>query len=63
MTLDINPEWVTFNFFNHPNPADPSQVQPEKLYPQMQRPSTRYLGPTKESRDFVTVSLPSAPAG
>ena len=58
MTLDINPEWVTFNFFNHPNPANPSQVQPQKLYPQMQRPATRYLGPTKESRDFITVSLP-----
>ncbi len=63
MTLDINPEWVTFNFFNHPNPADPSQVQPQKLYPQMQRPATRYLGPTEESRDFITVSLPATPAG
>jgi hypothetical protein len=26
----------------------------------MQRPATRYLGPTTESRDFFTVSLPSA---
>ena len=24
MTLDINPEWVTFNFFDHPDPAIPS---------------------------------------
>lgn len=63
MTLDINPEWVTFNFFNHPNSANLSQVQPQKLYPQMQRPATRYLGPTKESRDFIRVSLPSTPAG
>jgi hypothetical protein len=50
MTLDINPEWVTFNIY---------QPAPVKLYPQMQRPATRYLGPTKESRDFFTVSLPA----
>jgi hypothetical protein len=56
MTLDINPEWVTFNFFSHPNPANPSQVVPAKLYPQMQRPADRYLGPTDESRDFFMVS-------
>lgn len=58
MTLDINPEWVTLNFYGHPNPADPAQVAPSKLYPQMQRPATRYLGPTNESRDFFMVSLP-----
>ena len=58
MTLDINPEWVTFNFFSHPNPADPMEVDPAKLYPQMQRPATRYLGPTQESRDFFALSLP-----
>jgi hypothetical protein len=56
MTLDINPEWVTFNLFGHPNPADPTQVSAARLYPQMQRPATRYLGPTRESRDFFTVS-------
>ncbi|MDQ6783102.1 MAG: phosphodiester glycosidase family protein [Actinomycetota bacterium] len=56
MTLDINPEWVTFNLFNHPNAKDPSQVDASKLYPQMQRRATRYLGPTRESRDFFTVS-------
>ena len=56
MTLDINPEWVTFNFYNHPNPANPAQVQAAKLYPQMQRPATRYIGPGPESRDFFTVS-------
>jgi hypothetical protein len=56
MTLDINPEWVTFNFFSHTNPTDPTQVQPVKLYPQMQRPADRYLGPTPESRDFFMVS-------
>jgi hypothetical protein len=58
MTLDINPEWVTFNFFSHHNPLAPAQLAPASLYPQMQRPDTRYLGPTKESRDFITISLP-----
>ena len=56
MSLDINPEWVTFNLFSHPDPADPAQVTAAKLYPQMQRPATRYLGPTPESRDFFTIS-------
>lgn len=56
MTLDINPEWVTFNFFTHSNPASPSTVVPTKLYPQMQRSAYRYLGPTEESRDFFEVS-------
>lgn len=58
MSLDINPEWVTFNFFQHDAGA-PSQISALKLYPEMQRPATRYLGPTPESRDFFTVSLPS----
>jgi hypothetical protein len=61
MTLDLNPEWVTFNFFGHPDPADPSRVQAAKLYPQMQRPATRYLSPSPESRDFFAVSR--APPG
>jgi hypothetical protein len=58
MTLDINPEWVTFNFFSHPDAANMSQIVPSSLYPQMQRPADRYLGPTRESRDFFTVSIP-----
>ncbi|MDQ2728716.1 MAG: phosphodiester glycosidase family protein [Actinomycetota bacterium] len=58
MTLDINPEWVTFNLFNHPNPADRSQINAVKLYPQMQRAATRFLGPAPEDRDFFTVSTP-----
>jgi len=58
MSLDINPEWVTFNFFTHTDPTQPSLVTPSKLYPQMERPADRYLGPTHESRDFFTVSLP-----
>ncbi|MGH9078010.1 MAG: phosphodiester glycosidase family protein [Acidimicrobiales bacterium] len=58
MTLDINPEWVTFNLFGHPDPTQPAQVVATKLYPQMQRPATRYLGPAEESRDFFVVSAP-----
>jgi hypothetical protein len=53
MTLDINPEWVTFNLY---------QPSPTKLYPQMQRSAYRYLGPTREARDFFTVSIPGNPA-
>lgn len=55
MTLDLNPEWVTFNIFQS---ADPSKIAATKLYPQMQRPASRFLGPTRESRDFFTVSMP-----
>jgi hypothetical protein len=55
MTLDINPTWVTFNLFDHPDPADPWAVTGYKLYPQMERPADRYL--TAESRDFFTISL------
>ncbi len=59
MSLDINPEWVTFNFFTHPSAPDRATAAVgTKLYPEMQRPSTRYLGPTAESRDFFTVSVP-----
>jgi len=58
MTLDINPEWVTFNFYSHPNAHDAAEIVAAKLYPQMQRSATRYLGPTQESRDFFTISLP-----
>jgi hypothetical protein len=60
MTLDINPEWVTFNLYSHA-PGNAAVVLAAKLYPQMQRPATRYLGPERESRDFFAVSLPSAP--
>ncbi|MHB1536187.1 MAG: phosphodiester glycosidase family protein [Acidimicrobiales bacterium] len=59
MTLDINPYWVTFNFFSHPSATDPSLISASKLFPQMVRPATRYLGPTLESRDFIMVSAPS----
>ncbi len=56
MALDLNPEWVTFNFFNH---TDSSGVpSATKLYPSMRRPADRYLAPTRESRDFLAVSIP-----
>ena len=55
MTLDINPEWVTFNLFEHPNPADLTVMTGSKLYPTMQRSSRRYLAPTAESRDFFAI--------
>ena len=58
MTLDINPEWVTFNFFAHPQGIGSSTVVPSKLYPTMVRPADRYLGPTHESRDFFMVYAP-----
>ncbi len=58
MTLDINPEWVTFDIYQHPNPADPMVVTGTKLYPQIQRSATRYIGPTAESRDFFAVIAP-----
>jgi hypothetical protein len=59
MTLDINPEWVTFNFYDHPGGIGSATVTASKLYPQMQRPATRYLGPTRESRDFFMVYAPA----
>jgi hypothetical protein len=55
MALDINPEWVTFNFYEHESGGAVSGV---KLYPQMQRSADRYLPPVSESRDFFLVSLP-----
>lgn len=58
MTLDINPEWVTFNFYGHPDGIGSSVIVPSKLYPRMQRPASRYLGPTRESRDFFMVYAP-----
>ena len=53
MELDINPEWVTFNVFEHPDPADPNIIEPSKLLPDMQRNAHRFLDP--DSRDFVAV--------
>lgn len=55
MELDINPNWVTFNLFSHPDPNDPSTVTGAKLLPDMRRTPSRYLGP--DSRDFTAVLL------
>jgi hypothetical protein len=55
MALDLNPEWVTFNFYVHPDRAHPSLIDALGLYPQLQRPATRYLPPVHESRDFFEV--------
>jgi hypothetical protein len=59
MTLDINPEWVTFNFYAHQ--AD--QVTGTKLYPEMQRSADRYLPPLWEARDFFEVLSATPPPG
>ena len=48
MELDINSEWVTFNFYGTWGAADP-----QKLLPDMTRDTTRYLTP--DDRDFFAV--------
>jgi hypothetical protein len=48
MELDINYEWVSFNFYGTYGAG-----QPAKLLPSMQRSATRYLTP--DDRDFFAV--------
>ena len=48
MELDINSEWVTFNFYGASGASEPS-----KLLPDMTRETTRYLEP--DDRDFFAV--------
>ena len=48
MELDINSEWVTFNFYGAWGAADP-----QRLLPDMTRDATRYLTP--DDRDFFAV--------
>ena len=60
MTLDMNPYWVTFNFYSHAA-GNPLNVTGTKLYPEMQRSADRYLPPVLEARDFFEVLLPGAP--
>lgn len=55
MELDINPNWVTFNLYSHPDPNDVSVLTGSKLLPDMRRTADRYLGP--DSRDFTAVLL------
>jgi hypothetical protein len=53
MELDINPEWVTFNLYSHPDAANPAIIDATKVLPDMTRPAVRYLG--ADSRDFIAV--------
>ncbi len=48
MELDINSEWVTFDFYGAPGASEPS-----KLLPEMTREATRYLEP--DDRDFIAL--------
>jgi hypothetical protein len=48
MQLDINPEWPTLITYTHQNGLDPA-----KIVPNYQQPSTRYLVP--DDRDFFAV--------
>jgi Phosphodiester glycosidase len=48
MQLDINPEWPTLITYTHHGGIDPT-----KIVPNYQQPSTRYLVP--DDRDFFTV--------
>lgn len=52
MELDINPEWTTYYWFEHP-PGGP--MVPHKLAQDMQKPADRYLHTS--SRDFVSVHI------
>jgi hypothetical protein len=54
MELDINPQWVTFNLYTHPN-ADPTVLEGTKLLPDMHRPGERFLG--ADSRDFTAILI------
>jgi hypothetical protein len=53
MELDINSEWVTFNYY-----AAPGAAGAAKLLPGMSRPNTRYLSP--DDRDFFAIFSRSA---
>ena len=56
MTLDMNPERATFNFFRRSGASPTSAVSGTKLYPQMQRSAYRHLGPAPAARHSSTVS-------
>jgi Phosphodiester glycosidase len=57
MELDINSEWVTFNFY-----GSSGAVAAQKLLPDMTRDPTRYLTP--DDRDFFAVyARPSSTTG
>ena len=48
MELDINPEWPTLITYTHNHGLDPTRIVPN-----LQQPSTRYLVP--DDRDFFAV--------
>lgn len=52
MELDINPDWTTYYWFEHPAGGG---VVPHKLAQDMQKPADRYLHVS--SRDFFSVHL------
>ena len=56
MALDINPEWVTFNFYQHNPPTAAGHGQ--QVVPPHATISDPVPGPTQESRDFFTIALP-----
>lgn len=55
MELDINTEWVSYNYYND----GPGSLNPQKLLPEMYRPSYRYLVP--DERDFIAMFVRPTP--
>jgi hypothetical protein len=51
MQLDINPAWMSFDYYQQT--GDPAAPTPSKLLPDQERPADRYFEPT--SRDFTAV--------
>lgn len=50
MQLDINPAWMSYEYYRHSNRANPT---PKNLLPTQQEPADRYYFPN--SRDFTAV--------
>ncbi len=57
MELDINPQWVSFAIFDHPDPSNPASIDPRNLYDGM------YYGPGSyfdgKSRNWVLLTWKS----
>jgi len=53
MELDINPSWMSFNFYGAATAGDPSSVVGTKLLPEQHKAGNRYL--TDDARDFFAV--------
>jgi hypothetical protein len=55
MELDINPKWVSFAIFEHPDPSRPESIVGRNLYPEMHfAPDTYIQG---KDRNWVMLSL------